>query len=78
MSEAAPADPTLLAVDGESAFAELVARLSDQLQTDVPIDLDGLSRDLSALGRQTSWALARFEVDRPSASASGIDASGRL
>ena len=42
MSEAGAADPTLLSVDGESAFAELVARLSDQLQADEPIDLDGL------------------------------------
>jgi hypothetical protein len=42
MSEAGPADKAPLALDGESAFAELVATLSDQLQTDEPIDLDAL------------------------------------
>ncbi len=42
MSEAGPADARSLTDDGDPAFAELVARLSDQLLTDEPIDLDGL------------------------------------
>ena len=42
MSEVGLPDATPLTDDGESAFAELVARLSDQIQTDEPIDLDGL------------------------------------
>ena len=42
MSEVGPPDVMPHTDDGESAFAELVARLSDQIQTDEPIDLDGL------------------------------------